>query len=102
MKYPEELKTNFCRGCKDAADLIEALRAALREAYEVYAGMEGFIPEELLTEKVKVLEAAGDKLGYYAGHTDDCEDVTGAYPGSCSCGYRFAWKQWRKANGDKQ
>ena len=58
-------------------------------------------PEEILRERIKALEAAGDKLGYYAGHTDDCEDVTGAYPGSCSCGYRSAWKQWRAALGDK-
>ena len=58
-------------------------------------------PEELMAKRIKELEAAGDKLGYYAGHTDDCEDVTGAYPGSCSCGYRSAWKQWRVALGDK-
>jgi hypothetical protein len=64
--------------CVEAADLIEALR-----------------------QEVKALHTAGDKLNYYAGHTDDCEDVTGAYAGSCSCGYRAAWQQWRLALGDK-
>ena len=58
-------------------------------------------PEQIYHERIKALEAAGDKLGCYAGHTDDCEDVTGAYLGSCSCGYRSAWKQWRAALGDK-
>ena len=29
----------------DASNEIERLRAALREAYEVYAGSDGFIPE---------------------------------------------------------
>lgn len=51
-------------------------------------------------EEIERLREAGDKLAGYAGHDAQCEDVTGAYPGSCSCGYTRAWKAWRAALGE--
>lgn len=44
--------------------------------------------------EIERLREAGTKLAGYAGHDANCEDVTGAYPGSCSCGYTSAWKAW--------
>jgi len=49
---------------------------------------------EAQAAEIERLRKAGTKLAGYAGHDDDCEDVTGAYPGSCSCGYTNAWKAW--------
>lgn len=46
---------------------------------------------------IDTLRAAGIKLQRYACHTDDCESVTGAYEGSCSCGYTAAWQAWARA-----
>lgn len=66
-------------------------------------------PEHDIVDEADLLEAAdalaaliaaGDKLAGYAGHDDTCEDVTGAYPGSCSCGYSAAMKAWKEARGD--
>ena len=41
----EQAKERRQREREEAADRIEKLEAALRGAYEVYAGSEGFIPE---------------------------------------------------------
>ena len=55
------------------ADEIERLRAALREAYEVYAGSDGFIPEtagegyqqQIIRQMVNCISAAlGGVNGY--------------------------------------
>ena len=51
---------------KEAADRIEQLEAALRDAYEVYAGSEGFIAEtcaegyqqQIITQMVDCISAA--------------------------------------------
>ena len=48
------------------------------------------------------LREAGTKLAGFAGHDSECEDVTGAYPGSCSCGYSRAWKAWNQALGETE
>lgn len=52
---------------------------------------------EALTAENERLREAGTKLAGFAGHDIDCEDATGAYPGSCSCGYSVAWKAWSAA-----
>jgi hypothetical protein len=50
-----------------------------------------------VSAELRALRAAGIKLQGYACHTDDCESVTGAYEGSCSCGYTAAWQAWAQA-----
>lgn len=52
--------------------------------------------------EIERLREAGAKLAGYAGHDAQCEDVTGAYPGSCSCGYTEAWQTWSAALGETE
>lgn len=105
------LDTGWLTG-DEAADTITALRKRLEVVDGWSESVDGISCRddtiklqdaeiEALRQEVKAMHTAGDKLGYYAGHADDCEDVTGEYPGSCSCGYRAAWQQWRLALGDK-
>ena len=54
---------------------------------------------EAQAAEIERLREAGTKLAGYAGHDAECEDVTGAYPGSCSCGYTHAWKAWHSLAG---
>jgi hypothetical protein len=54
---------------------------------------------EAQAAEIERLREAGTKLAGYAGHDWQCEDVTGAYPGSCSCGYTHAWKAWHSLAG---
>lgn len=75
----ENIRTNFCATCKEQADRIEAL-----------------------TAENERLREAGTKLAGFAAHDIECEDLTGAYPGSCSCGYASAWKAWSAALEGKQ
>jgi hypothetical protein len=55
-----------------------------------------------LADEVERLREAGTELAGFAVHDGDCEDVTGAYPGSCSCGYSRAWKAWNDATGETE
>ena len=50
--------------------------------------------------EIERLREAGTKLAGFAGHDSECEDVTGAYHGFCSCGYSRAWKAWNDATGE--
>lgn len=52
---------------------------------------------EQLTAENERLREVGTKLAGFAAHDIECEDVTGAYPGSCSCGYASAWRAWSAA-----
>lgn len=74
------------------SDLVKRLRARLpylrNKADRAYFAA--------AIDALAALIAAGDKLAGYAVHDWDCEDMTGAYPGSCSCGYTEAWKAWKK------
>jgi len=69
----------------------EELISALREAADTI---------EAQAAEIKRLREAGTKLAGFAGHDSECEDVTGAYPGSCSCGYSRTWKAWNQALGE--
>ena len=72
----------------EEAEAVTNLGAHLSAAHEVIAGLE---------KQVERLREAGTKLAGFAAHDIDCEDLTGAYPGSCSCGYASAWKAWSAA-----
>jgi hypothetical protein len=88
--------------------MSEELVKRLRKLHDTIEEMEPFsIPQlaeaadaiEVQAAEIERLQEAGTKLAGFAGHDSECEDVTGAYPGSCSCGYSRAWKAWNAALG---
>lgn len=94
------VRTNYCTGCKARQDTIEAQAAEIEELKSWKAAEDAH--HHAMRAEIERLRGAGTKLAGFAGHDSECEDVTGAYPGSCSCGYSRAWKAWGAALGETE
>lgn len=53
--------------------------------------------------RIASLTAAGDAMGWFAGHDDGCASNKGSWPKPepCDCGYREAHQGWQQAKGEK-
>jgi excinuclease UvrABC ATPase subunit len=89
-----------CRTPATIADTTEAQAAEIEELKSWKAAEDAH--HHAMRAEIKRLREAGTKLAGFAGHDSECEDVTGAYPGSCSCGYSRAWKAWGAALGETE
>lgn len=81
---------------------VERLKAIVAELNDSDVIARTMAENERKDAEIAWLRDAGTKLAGFAAHGIDCEDLTGAYPGSCSCGYASAWKAWIAALEGKQ
>jgi hypothetical protein len=101
--------SQHCPNCEAQAAEIERLRELIKVTGDHWLELqhkhpiqwEGAIDGAMAAAcaEIERLRVAGTKLAGYAGHDWQCEDVTGAYHGSCSCGYTRAWKAWYALSG---